>query len=110
LVGFLSPSGAGVSASAASGLSGCCSSETELGVMTLSIGFMVEGAGVPNSGYMSAPGVDTKDSAGEFSNLTCGVEAGVEAVHEAIVFCVYRRWIPAIKEDFRAGWCLFCCN
>jgi hypothetical protein len=47
---------------------------TDDGVMTLSIGFMVVD-GVQNSeGYISPPGTEAKDSAGESSNLTWGVD------------------------------------
>jgi hypothetical protein len=59
-------------------------SSIDWGVITDSTGFMVEGAGVLKSEYISAAGVDIKDSAGEFSNLTCGVEAGVLSAQEAI--------------------------
>lgn len=52
--------------------------------MTVSIGFM-EGAGVLNKEYMSEPGADMKDSAGEFSNFTCGVEAAALSVQDAIL-------------------------
>lgn len=46
------------------------SSPYDLGVMT-SRGFMVEGAGDPanNGGYVSLPGPESNDCAGEFSNL-----------------------------------------
>lgn len=48
---------------------------------------MLVGAGVLKSEYMSAEGSEIKDSAGEFSNLTCGVETGVCSDQELIILC-----------------------
>lgn len=56
--------------------------------MTFSDAFMAEllTEGVPKrEGYISPPGVEMKDSTGEFSNLTWGVEVDVWLSQESIV-------------------------
>lgn len=61
---------------------------------------MLVGAGVLKSEYMSAEGSEIKDSAGEFSNLTCGVEAGVCSDQELIIVCggltSRRTWVVVV--------------